>query len=212
MRLDISFLSGGTANWYSGRGVLYLLDDVALSTSEVNGQRPFPAPSVNSNNIRNLSASQGKRIVFEARGELFNVPELEGYILNLTASSGAFDMLPSWSPDGLTIAFWSDRSGEYEIYLQDPGKTKEPVQLTSRGKGFGYQLFWSPDSKKIAFIDETNDISVIYIASRRRLCRKLPLECRTRGSLTITLPGRPILNAFLHPGMDSSHDASCFTI
>jgi tricorn protease len=74
--------------------------------------------------------------------------------------------LPAWSPDGLNIAYWSDRSGEYELYLQDPAKQKDPVQMTTRGKGFGYQVYWSPDSKKIAFIDETNDISILDVESK----------------------------------------------
>jgi tricorn protease len=119
-----------------------------------------------SSRISNMTASPGgKRVVFEARGELFNVPVKEGFTLNMTQSSGAFDQNPAWSPDGKTIAYWSDKSGEYEIYLQD-SEGKEPAkQLTKRGKGFGYRLFWSPNSKMIAFIDETNTIQVINIES-----------------------------------------------
>ncbi|HQU52468.1 MAG TPA: Tricorn protease like protein, partial [Saprospiraceae bacterium] len=65
-----------------------------------------------SSRIENAALSpESKRIVFEARGELFNVPVKEGYSLNLTRSSGAFDRDPSWSPDGKQLALWSDRSG-----------------------------------------------------------------------------------------------------
>ena len=119
-----------------------------------------------SRRISNMTASpEGKRIIFEARGELFNVPVKEGYSLNMTKSSGAFDHNPSWSPDGKHIAFWSDRSGEYEIYIQAADGSSEARKLTNRGKGFGYSLNWSPDSKKLAFIDETNNVSVLDIAS-----------------------------------------------
>jgi len=115
-----------------------------------------------SSRIENAALSpESKRIVFEARGELFNVPVKEGYSLNLTRSSGAFDRDPSWSPDGKQLAFWSDRSGEFEIWLQDPEGKSPARQLSKRGKGYGYHLFWSPDSKKIAFIDETNTIFII---------------------------------------------------
>lgn len=171
---DISSLSASNNELiFEAGGTLYLMDAGSKEYSPVDINvlsdlsLEMPRSVKVGENIRNMSASpEGKRVSFEARGEIFNVPVKEGYILNLTRSSGAFDMLPAWSPDGKSIAFWSDRSGEYELYLQDPEREKEPVQLTSRGGGFGYQPYWSPDSKKIAFIDETNDISVIDVESR----------------------------------------------
>jgi tricorn protease len=171
---DISYLSAGKDELvFEAGGVLYLMDaetgSYAPVTVSVVSDLSLEMPrSVNvSRDIQHMSASPwGKRIVFEARGELFNVPVREGYVLNMTRSSGAFDMMPAWSPDGKSIAYWSDRSGEYELYLQDPDMEKDPEQLTRRGKGFGYQLHWSPDSRKIAFIDETNNISVVDVISR----------------------------------------------
>ncbi len=170
---DISFLSAGSKELvFEAGGSLYLMDATTMDYKPVQvnviSDLSLEIPrSVNvSKNIRNMSASpEGKRIVFEARGELFNVPVKEGYVLNLTRSSGAFDMMPAWSPDGSQIAYWSDASGEYQIYLQG-NNAEPPVQLTSRTKGFGYQIYWSPDSKKLSFIDETNDISIIDIETK----------------------------------------------
>lgn len=171
---DISSLSASQNELvFEAGGTLYLMNAETRAYEPVNVQvvsdlsLEMPRSVDVSKGIRNMSASpEGKRIVFEARGELFNVPVKEGYTLNLTRSSGVFDMIPAWSPDGKNIAFWSDRSGEYELYLQDPEKKEEAVQLTTRGKGFGYQLYWSPDSKKIAFVDETNDIRVLDVESK----------------------------------------------
>jgi len=116
--------------------------------------------------IQNMYPSPfGKRVVFEARGELFNVPVKEGYVENITRSSGAFDRNPSWSPDGNQIAYWSDISGEYEIYLQNTRTDNAPKKLTQRGSGFGYTLYWSPDNKKIAFMDEKNNISILDVTT-----------------------------------------------
>ena len=52
----------------------------------------------------------GKRAAFEARGDVFTVPAEHGPVLNLTRSSGVAERYPRWSPDGKTIAYWSDRS------------------------------------------------------------------------------------------------------
>ncbi len=171
---DISYLSASNDELvFEAGGKLYLMDagTKTYKPVSVNVISDLSLEMPRSENvekyIQNFSASpEGKRLVFEARGELFNVPVKEGYVLNLTHSSGAFDMLPAWSPDGKNIAYWSDRSGEYELYLQDQEKLKDPVQMTTRGKGFGYQLYWSPDSKKIAYIDETNDISILDVESK----------------------------------------------
>ena len=170
---DISFLSAGPQDLvFEAGGLLYLMD---LRTQNykpvsVNVISDLSAEMTRSKDvsksISNMTAGpEGKRIVFEARGELFNVPALEGYVINMTQSSGAFDHDPAWSPDGKQIAYWSDRSGEYEIYLQASDGISEAKKLTNRKKGFGYALFWSPNSEKLAFIDESNDISVVDVES-----------------------------------------------
>jgi len=170
---DISFLSAGPGELiYEMGGDLYLMDINSMSPEKVSVSvisdlsLEMPTSKDVSGRISNMTASPGgKRVVFEARGELFNVPVKDGYTINLTQSSGAFDQSPAWSPDGKYIAYWSDKSGEYEIYLQDSESKEEARKLTNRGKGYGYSLYWSPNSKFIAYIDEKNDISVIDIES-----------------------------------------------
>ena len=69
-------------------------------------------------------------------------------------------------PDGKHVAFWSDRSGEYELYAQVSDASEAPIKLTNRGKGFGYTPYWSPNSEKIAFIDETNTIFILDVDTK----------------------------------------------
>jgi len=172
---DITYMSAGDREIvFEAGGTLYLmtLDSHQYKPVTVNvvSDLSVEMPTFKdvSKNIRNMAAGpEGKRIIFEARGELFNVPVLEGFVINMTKSSGAFDRNPSWSPDGKHIAYWSDRSGEYEIYLQGSDGTSEPKRLTDRNKGFGYTLYWSPNNKKLAFIDETNTISVLDVESKK---------------------------------------------
>ena len=107
----------------------------------------------------------GKRAVFVARGEVFSVPVEHGVTRNLTRSSGAHDRDAAWSPDGKTIAFVSDRSGEDQLWLVDASGTKPPRQLT-RDEDFRAYLqdpAWSPDGKRIAFHDQAGRLYVIEV-------------------------------------------------
>lgn len=110
----------------------------------------------------------GKRAVIEARGELFSVPAEHGYVKNLTQTSAVAERYPAWSPDGKSVAYWSDKSGEYELHVKNI-ETNEEQQLTSYGLGYRYQLFWSPDSKKLGFVDKAMKIKIYEIDNKRTI-------------------------------------------
>lgn len=120
-----------------------------------------------SRNITGVNISpSGKRALVVARGDIFTLPEKEGPVRNLTASSGARDKDAVWSPDGSRIAFFSDASGEYELYVMKPDGKEEPLKLTSPGAGYRHTLKWSPDSKKIAWTDQTLTLWYIDVATK----------------------------------------------
>jgi tricorn protease len=96
----------------------------------------------------------GKRALFQARGDIFTAPAEFGPVVNASRSSGVAERYPRWSPDGKSIAYWSDRSGEYELMIRPADGSGAERKLTSLGAGFRYAPFWSPDSKKIVFIDQ----------------------------------------------------------
>lgn len=170
---DIAYLATNNNDLvFEAGGILYLMDATTQKFEALNisviGDLSVEIPTLKNvgSSIQNFSASPGgKRIAFEARGEIFNAPAKDGYIVNITRTSGAFDQNPAWSPDGNSIAYWSDKSGEYELYIQNTRKDEEAKKLTSRNQGFGYNPYWSPDSKKIAFIDERNVINILDVAS-----------------------------------------------
>jgi tricorn protease len=107
----------------------------------------------------------GKRVLVEARGDIFSLPAENGYVKNLTLSSGTAERYPSWSPDGKTVAYWSDKSGEYELWTMEPARENSAKKITSYGAGYRYALSWSPDNKLLAFIDKAGKVKVFDLAS-----------------------------------------------
>ena len=108
----------------------------------------------------------GKRALFGARGDIFTVPAKNGNTRNLTHTPGVHERNSKWSPDGRSIAYVSDRSGEDEIYIMPQDGQGEAQQLTRNADTYKYQLFWSPDSKKIIWDDKLLRLNYVDVASK----------------------------------------------
>lgn len=67
-------------------------------------------------------------------------------------SRDAFDGMPSWSPDGSSIVFHSDRAGNFDIWIMD-GDGGNPRPLTE-GRGHDFIPRWSPDGSRIVFYSD----------------------------------------------------------
>jgi tricorn protease len=107
----------------------------------------------------------GARALFEARGEIFTVPAEKGDVRNLSRNSGAADRAPVWSPDGTKVAWFSDRSGEYRLYISGQDGRDEPRAIAIEPATFFYDPAWSPDAKKIAFTDSARHLYLLDVAS-----------------------------------------------
>jgi len=71
---------------------------------------------------------------------------------------------PAFSPDGVYIAFQSDRSGSWEIW-RSKRDGSDAVQLTHFNGSPAGTPRWSPDSQQIAFDSRASGISQVYLVS-----------------------------------------------
>ena len=107
----------------------------------------------------------GRRAVVEFRGEIVTIPAEKGDVRNLTHSTGAHDRSPAWSPDGKSIAYFSDASGEYALVVAPQDGQGSGKAYPIAGSGFYERPAWSPDGKKVAFIDNSRTAYWVDLAS-----------------------------------------------
>jgi tricorn protease len=169
---DVTFPSiGPDGIVYQAGGRLYFLDTASAQQREVPVRvvtdettlRPRTEKVADLINSAAVSPT-GKRALFEARGDIFSAPAEHGPVVNLTRTSGVAERYPRWSPDGKTLAFWSDKTGEYELTLRAADGTGTERTLTKLGAGFRYAPYWSPDNSKIAYIDHGMRIRITNVA------------------------------------------------
>lgn len=125
--------------------------------------------------VRNAAISpSGARAVFEFRGEIVTVPAEKGDPRNLTQSPAAHDRDPAWSPDGKSVAYFSDAGGEYRLHVRQADGKGEPKVRALKGGGFYEMPAWSPDGKRIAYRD--NAQALYWIDLESGVCTKVAGE------------------------------------
>ena len=127
------------------------------------------------NEFRTISGSaaamspDGERVLVKARGDIFSVPAKQGAIYNLTATPGAHDRDASWSPDGRWISYFSDKDGEYQLYLlstENLASLPEAKAVTSFKEGYPSSPLWSSDSRFLLFKTDKREVYRYDISSK----------------------------------------------
>ncbi|MEM6818550.1 MAG: PDZ domain-containing protein [Pseudomonadota bacterium] len=165
--------AGPNAIVYENGGWIYRFDPTTGQTEKLNitvvGDRHESLPKVVEAGkfVESASLSHtGKRVLMTARGELFSVPAEKGPIRNLTRTPEAREIAASWSPDGTQIAYLSDASGEYEVYVRSV-KTGEEKQVTDNGDTWRFAPVWSPNSEMLMFGDKRQQLNILDVDSGR---------------------------------------------
>lgn len=162
--LDLKSFGGlGNTIVYEQFGSLHLLDlttgkEHAVKVS-LDGDLPALEPrlaKIDADEIQNAAISPtGVRALFEAHGDIFTVPADKGDVRNLTNSSSSAEREPAWSADGKHVAYFSDATGEYKLYIRDQEGLKAPKVIDlGPDPTYFYAPHWSPDSKRIVFSDK----------------------------------------------------------
>jgi tricorn protease len=170
---DVMWPSGnGDHLVYENGGFIYKLDLTNGKSEKISVSINFDNPNLIpyyknvKDNIHSMAISpSGKRALFDARGDIFSVPAENGPTENLTQTQGVREIFPAWSPDGKHISYYSDATGEYELYLLENKKGALPKQVTFNSRAWKYQPVWSPDSRYLLFSDRTLFLKLVEVSS-----------------------------------------------
>ncbi|HYE87512.1 MAG TPA: PDZ domain-containing protein, partial [Vicinamibacterales bacterium] len=178
---DVKSLDAGVgAVVFEQAGYLHVLDPAAGKSVQLTitaaGDFPWMMSRFEdvTTRISNISLSPtGKRVLAEARGEIFTIPEDKGDVRNITNSSASAERQPAWSPDGRWISYFSDKSGEYKLVIESQDGVGTPREISlpaaassaAQKSGFYYTPVWSPDSKKLLYTDTNLNVWVMDVAT-----------------------------------------------
>lgn len=118
--------------------------------------------------VRETSISpSGARVAVNFRGEILTIPAEKGDPRPLTETPGVHERHPAWSPDGSTIAWFSDAGGEVRLVLAPQDGKGERRVFSLGGAGFYENPTWSPDGRMISFLDNAQSLAWLDVASGR---------------------------------------------
>jgi Tol biopolymer transport system component/imidazolonepropionase-like amidohydrolase len=101
--------------------------------------------------VRPVISPDGTQIAFAAVGDIYVMPVSGGTALNLTKDE-ALDTDPSWSPDGSSLVYSSDKGSPHlQLWIRDlkGGQVRKVTNITTQPQGASF----SPDGKRIVFFN-----------------------------------------------------------
>lgn len=173
-------ISDGGVLCFSYRGELYTMTDggeprkVAIRIN--TDGRYLPERIINVNKAAEYEiSSNGKEAVFTHRGEVFVTSLAEGTTRRIT-NTPEQERSVSFSPDGRTILYATERNGSWDLYTTSLTRKeekyffnatvlKEEPLLTTPAEEF--QAAYSPDGKEVAYLEERTTLKVLNLATKQ---------------------------------------------
>ena len=157
---DIVFeLDGGLARLDLGSSEV-LLVDVRLSTDLYSLSETYIDVS---DKITNADISlNGSAMVFEARGNTISLDPKTGVFKAELSGSLVASRYPTLSSDGRIIAYTSDETGEYQLYIKNLNTGNVQV-FPQPSAGFLFKPHWSPNNQHIIYMNSRQEILLVDI-------------------------------------------------
>lgn len=125
---------------------------------------------------RDLAVSpSGKEVAFTFRGDIF-VTSVEGGVTKRVTSTPETEVGLSFSPDGKTLLYASERGGRWAVYEARRTRDAEPYFYASTvlretpiiaNARQNYDARYSPDGKEIAYLEDRNTLRVYNIENKQ---------------------------------------------
>ncbi|MCB0688612.1 MAG: PD40 domain-containing protein, partial [Saprospiraceae bacterium] len=175
---QLTTFDGADVKWLAGRGEqliferegrlhLFHLPSEKVTTLNIHVSGDFPWSEEQwedvTDDVQFVSLSaKGKRVLMEARGDIFTIPTEYGDIRNITMSPLAADRKPIWSPSGDQIAWFSDEGhANYRLKRSTQDGIKTMADISLGESKYIWEPQWSPDEKYIAFVDDDLRIRLV---------------------------------------------------
>lgn len=166
---------------FSYRGELYTMVDggtpekVSIRINTDGRYNPVRVVPVTGEVSEAEVSPNGKEMAFIHRGEVFVTSVKEGTTRRIT-NTPEQERNVSFSPDGRTLLYATERNGSWDLYTTSIVRKEEPyffqatvlkeeALLATPAEEF--QPRYSPDGKEVAYLEERTELKVLNVASKQ---------------------------------------------
>ncbi len=138
-----------------------------------------------SGNVREMAVSpSGKEVAYIVRGEIF-VSSVEGGVTKRITNTPEQERFVSFSPDGATLLYASERNSSWSIHTTKKVRAEEPYFYAATllkeeplisNASENYQPQYSPDGKEVAYIENRRSLKILNLATKQTRTLLTPNE------------------------------------